>query len=248
MTKEEIINSIDTILKYNNIGLSTYEGAVHYGELTNHIPGVKYQSQICSQVMNELLENFPQRYSLIHPPYNEFSKYVRLNEPKIAIVNKNDDIIGFEEKMKVHKDDILHRAFSVFIFNDRNELLLQKRADNKYHSAGLWSNTCCSHLYENQNIKDAAKERLFVEMGIHCSLTFLKKFEYYATFENSLIENEIDYIFIGKSNENPNINKDEVSDFKWIDIEKLKQDIDLQPDLYSYWLIEIIKNQKKLSG
>jgi len=171
-----------------------------------------------------------------------------MNE-KIAIVNYDDNIIGFEEKMKVHKEGILHRAFSVFVFNDKNEVLLQKRADNKYHSAGLWSNTCCSHLCKNQNIDKAAKVRLLSEMGIQCSLLFLGKFEYSVTFENGLIENEIDYIFVGKTNEKPKINNEEVSDFKWIEIEKLKQEIDSHPYLYTFWLSEILtkfKLQEKL--
>lgn len=163
-----------------------------------------------------------------------------LDGDKIAIIDIKDDIIGYEDKMKVHEQGILHRAFSVFIFNDKNELLLQKRAANKYHSSSLWSNTCCSHLRFNEIMEEAASCRLKVEMGLNCNLKFIKKFSYKTSLSNNLIENEIDYIYFGWTNTNPIINTNEVSDYKWINVYELKETINLNPDRFTYWLTEII--------
>lgn len=160
---------------------------------------------------------------------------------KIAIVNNDDSIIGYEDKMKVHELGILHRAFSIFIFNDKNELLLQKRAANKYHSSSLWSNTCCSHLRIDEIMENAVNCRLKVEMGLNCNLKFIKKFSYKTRLSNNLIENEIDYIYFGWTNMNPIINTNEVSDYKWINIFKLKEAININPDNFTYWLTEIVQ-------
>jgi isopentenyl-diphosphate delta-isomerase len=161
---------------------------------------------------------------------------------KIAIVTNDDFIIGYEDKIKVHELGILHRAFSIFIFNDKNELLLQKRAANKYHSSSLWSNTCCSHLRFDEIMENAAHCRLKVEMGLNCNLKFIKKFSYKTSLINNLIENEIDYLYIGYTNTNPIINTNEVSDYKWIDLCQLKEEIKLTPFIYTYWLKEIVKS------
>ena len=166
---------------------------------------------------------------------------------KIAIVNNDDFIIGYEDKMKVHELGILHRAFSVFIFNDKNELLLQKRAANKYHSSSLWSNTCCSHLRLNERMEAAAILRLYIEMGIKCDLKFIKKFSYSIVLENNLIENEIDYIYFGWTNKNPNINPNEVSDYKWINVNELIDEIKFDHSKFTYWLKRIALNENVLT-
>ena len=159
---------------------------------------------------------------------------------KIAIVNTDDSVIGYEDKMKVHELGILHRAFSIFIFDEKNELLLQKRASNKYHSSTLWSNTCCSHLRFDEIMEKAANCRLEVEMGLYCNLKFIKKFSYKTILSNNLIENEIDYIYFGWTNANPTINSNEVSDYKWMNMRELKNELQKQPDKYTYWLNEIV--------
>lgn len=160
---------------------------------------------------------------------------------KIAVVDSDDCIIGYEDKMKVHEQGILHRAFSIFIFNDKSELLLQKRAVDKYHSSSLWSNTCCSHLKYGEVMEKAAKLRLELEMGLSCNLVFVRKFSYLANLKNNLIENEIDYIYFGRSNSNPIINTDEVSDYKWVGLSELCEEINTNPERFTYWLAEIIR-------
>lgn len=159
---------------------------------------------------------------------------------KIALVNEFDEIIGYEDKLKVHKLGLLHRAFSIFIFNDKNQLLLQKRAKTKYHSGSLWTNTCCSHMIENMHFEKYIHERLKYEMGFDTNLNFLFKFNYKIQLENYLFENEIDHVFTGIYCENPIINPIEADDFKWIDYYYLKKDIIKNPHQYTYWLKEAL--------
>ncbi len=154
----------------------------------------------------------------------------------VILVDVNDTEIGVEEKITVHKKGKLHRAFSIFIFNSNKELLLQKRSMKKYHSAGLWSNTCCSHPQPNSNLKKEAEQRLKQEMGINCKLKKSFSFTYKIKFENGLIENEFDHVFIGEFNGEPKPNKDEVCDWKWISLYELKKDIKKNPQNYTYWL------------
>jgi len=158
----------------------------------------------------------------------------------IILVDENDNQIGIEEKITTHKNGKLHRAFSIFVFNNKNELLLQKRSNEKYHSPGLWSNTCCSHPQPNKNLIEEAEQRLKQEMGISCKLEKKFSFTYKIKFENNLTENEYDHVFIGEFNENPKPNKKEVSDWKWISLPKLKKDISINKEKYTYWLKEII--------
>lgn len=153
----------------------------------------------------------------------------------VILVDEQDNEIGVMEKLKAHEQGKLHRAFSVFIFNDNNELLLQQRALNKYHSGGLWTNTCCSHPSPNETIKDAANRRLYEEMGMSCDLKIISNFIYKTDFENGLIEHELDYILIGNSNANPQINKTEVETFKWLPISEIQNDIILNPNQYTIW-------------
>ena len=153
----------------------------------------------------------------------------------VILVDEQDNDIGVMEKMKAHQDGLLHRAFSVFIFNDQDELLLQQRAISKYHSGGLWTNTCCSHPRPNEPIKDAANRRLFEEMGMSCDLKIKTSFIYKTPFDNGLTEHELDYVLIGKTNENPQVNKEEVESYKWMLVKDIKKDISDNPDHYTSW-------------
>ena len=154
----------------------------------------------------------------------------------VVLVDETDQQVGVKEKIQAHKDGNLHRAYSVFIFNSKNELLLQKRSNKKYHSAGKWTNTCCSHPFPGQDLKTAATERLKNEMGIYCELEEKFSFKYKAKLENGLIEHEYDHVFFGYCNQNPSPNPDEVSEWKWISIENLKQDLTDNPEKYTPWL------------
>jgi len=156
-------------------------------------------------------------------------------EQKVILVDKNDKEIGIEEKIKAHQEGKLHRAFSVAVFNSESKLLLQKRAEGKYHSGGLWTNTCCSHPAPGEGTEEAAHRRLKEEMGFDCPLREAFSFIYKHKFDNGLTEYEFDHIFIGTFDHAPAPNPKEVSDWKWIDPEKLKQDIQKKPDQYTYW-------------
>jgi len=154
----------------------------------------------------------------------------------VIIVDKDDRIICNEEKIKAHKEGMLHRAFSIFIFNSKKELLLQKRGLKKYHSGGKWSNTCCSHPEQEENIKEQAEERLKKEMGISTELKEIFSFVYKTKVDNNLTEHEYDHVFLGYYNNDPKPDKNEVDNWKWMDIEKLEQDIKNNPDKYTPWL------------
>lgn len=155
---------------------------------------------------------------------------------QLILVDENDGQIGEMEKMAVHERGALHRAFSVFVFNSKNQLLLQKRALDKYHCGGLWTNTCCSHPVVGEENTLAACKRLYEEMGIICKLEYKFSFKYYASFENGLIEHEIDHVFFGATNELPILNPAEAADYKYLTLEQLKADIDENPSFYTPWL------------
>ena len=154
---------------------------------------------------------------------------------KVILVDENDNQVGVMPKLEAHQKGLLHRAFSIFIFNSKYELLLQKRASSKYHSGGLWTNTCCSHPREGEDILDAANRRLIEEMGIETSLRKVHEFIYKAELDNDLTEYEFDHVFYGVYNEEPIINKDEADDFKWIDMDSLNEDIKTNGDNYTIW-------------
>jgi len=156
-------------------------------------------------------------------------------EENVIIVDKNDNQIGLMPKLDAHKKGILHRAFSVFVLNNNNEIMLQKRAYNKYHSGGLWTNTCCSHQREGENSIEAGKRRLLEEMGFETELKIITSFIYKVEFENGLTEHELDYLLIGKFFKSPVINKQEVADWKWMKIELIADDIKLNPNNYTSW-------------
>lgn len=160
---------------------------------------------------------------------------------EVILVNSNDEEIGSMEKLEAHQKGILHRAFSVFIFNDRYELLLQKRALDKYHSGGLWTNTCCSHPSPGDGLLAAAKRRLIEEMGIRAPLEIISSFIYKAAFENGLIEHEFDHILIGRYNDEVEINPMEVMDYKWISITDLNKEVSRHPDEFTIWFLKIYK-------
>ncbi|WP_026888935.1 isopentenyl-diphosphate Delta-isomerase [Clostridium beijerinckii] len=153
----------------------------------------------------------------------------------IIAVNESDNEIGSIEKMEAHRKGTLHRAFSILVFNSKNQLLLQKRNVKKYHSPGLWTNTCCSHPKYGESLNDAIHRRLREEMGFTCELEEVFSFIYKVKLENDLFENEYDHVFIGKYDGEVIVNKDEVDDFKWGDINEIKKDIVEKPELYTYW-------------
>ena len=156
-------------------------------------------------------------------------------EENVILVDKNDTQIGLMSKLDAHKKGILHRAFSVFVLNNNNEIMLQKRAYNKYHSGGLWTNTCCSHQREGENSIEAGKRRLLEEMGFETELKIITSFIFKVEFENGLTEHELDYLLIGKYLKSPVINKQEVADWKWMKVELIADDIKLNPNNYTSW-------------
>lgn len=154
---------------------------------------------------------------------------------EVVLVNEKDESIGRMEKIEAHEKGLLHRAISVFIFNEKGEMLLQKRALHKYHSAGLWTNTCCSHPRPGEDSKMAAERRLFEEMGINTSLIHKGQFIYKTEFSNGLTEFELDHVFTGIYNENPELNPEEAADFCWKSIPDIKIDIGTFPNSYTSW-------------
>mgnify|MGYP003476749980 CR=1 FL=1 len=161
---------------------------------------------------------------------------------KIILVDEFDNEIGTMEKMEAHRKGVLHRAFSVLLFNSQGELLLQKRAKNKYHSGGLWTNTCCSHPLPQESIEDAASRRLKQEMGIDLRPTFAFKFIYKTHLDQSLIEHEYDHVYTGVYDGIPVINMDEVEEWKFMDLNSLRKDIKQFPESYTSWFKIIINH------
>jgi len=154
---------------------------------------------------------------------------------EVVLVNEKDEVIGTMEKIEAHQKALLHRAFSVFVINKNNELMIQRRALTKYHSPGLWTNTCCSHPRINESYGDAAHRRMHEEMGFDCDLKEEFSFIYKAEFDNGLTEHELDHVFVGYSEKEPVINPEEVDSWKWINIDELKADIIANPDNYTAW-------------
>lgn len=162
----------------------------------------------------------------------------------IILVDKDDRPVGVEEKLKAHAEGKLHRAFSVLLFNNKKELLLQQRALSKYHSAGLWTNCCCSHQKPNEDnltaIKRRLKEELFIPLEQPIQLEKLGDFIYFAEFENGLTEHEFDHVYIGYYPHTPGINPDEAMDYRWSSVESIKKEIEKDSNLFSFWFKEII--------
>ena len=153
----------------------------------------------------------------------------------VILVSPEDNPVGYMEKIEAHQKGLLHRAISVFIFNERKEMLIQRRALSKYHTPGIWSNTACSHPRKNETVMEAADRRLFEEMGMKTTLKYGFKFLYKAEFSNGLIEHELDHVFFGYSSEKPSLNNSEVCDYKYLDQGSLEKMILQQPEVFSPW-------------
>jgi isopentenyl-diphosphate delta-isomerase len=156
---------------------------------------------------------------------------------KVVLVDINDNQIGLMEKMEAHEKAMLHRAFSVFVFNNKGEMLLQKRAITKYHCGGMWANTCCSHPRENETNMDAAIRRLKEEMGIVTPLSEIFNFTYKAKLDKNLTEHEFDHVFVGYYDGEVLLNKDEVEDYYFGTIDEINKQIELNPTNYTPWFL-----------
>lgn len=157
-------------------------------------------------------------------------------EDRVIIVDRHDCEVGFAGKMATHRRGDLHRAISIFIFDSSGQLMLQRRALTKYHSGGLWSNTCCSHPRPGEATSVAARRRLQEEMGIECELEEVFSFVYHADLGNGLIEYEFDHVFFGQYDGGPTLNPHEADDWKWTPLAELTTDVHKRPEAYSYWL------------
>lgn len=158
-----------------------------------------------------------------------------MTEENVILVNEQDEPIGLMPKMEAHEKAVLHRAFSVFIMNNKKEIMLQQRAHHKYHSPLLWTNTCCSHQRTGETNLEAGNRRLFEEMGITTELKELFHFIYKAPFDNGLTEHELDHVMVGYYNNEPRINREEVENWKWMKIEAIKADMVTNPEIYTIW-------------
>ena len=164
---------------------------------------------------------------------------------KVILVDEQDNILGEMEKMEAHEKGLLHRAFSVFVFNNSNQLLLQRRALNKYHSGGLWTNTCCSHPRKGEKLIDAGMRRLQEEMGFTTNLKEQFSFIYYAKLDKGLMEHELYHVLFGRFNELTAFNTEEVMDAKFVELEELEENIIANPQLYTEWFKIIFERSRK---
>jgi isopentenyl-diphosphate Delta-isomerase len=164
------------------------------------------------------------------------------NSQLIALVDQSDNIIGYDDKIKVHVEGTLHRAFSVFIFNNSGQMLIHQRALHKYHSPGLWTNACCSHLLQGFDMETCVHKRMMDEIGFDCPVTFRFKFTYKAEFDNGLTEHETDHVYSGIWNGNPLFNPEEVAQTKWVSHDWLLNDVKQNPQDYTYWFKYILEH------
>jgi isopentenyl-diphosphate delta-isomerase len=165
----------------------------------------------------------------------------------VVLVDSQDNELGKMEKLEAHEKGLLHRAFSIFLFNSKGEMLIQQRALSKYHSPGLWTNACCSHPAPNESIIQAGNRRLKEELGLSTELVDAFNFEYRETFENNLTEHELDHVLVGYSEENPILNKEEAKDYRWINWANLLEEINLNPEDFTIWFkIILTKHIEKL--
>lgn len=153
----------------------------------------------------------------------------------VVLVNEKDEAIGTMEKMEAHQKGLLHRAFSIFIFNSKQELLLQKRASGKYHSGGLWTNTCCSHPRPHEPLILAAERRLKEEMGLQCDLNKAFSFVYKVSFDGGLTEYELDHVLTGITDDEPVLNVSEASEWRYISISDLEKELENNPEDFTFW-------------
>lgn len=154
---------------------------------------------------------------------------------EVILVDSDDNVLGTMEKMEAHRKGVLHRAFSILIFNSAGELLLQKRSKEKYHSGGLWTNACCSHPTPNESMDESVRKRLQYEMGIELHPTFADTFRYKAPLDNELTEHELDHVYVGHFDGTPDVNPEEVEDWKFVDIEDLRKAVKNHPEEYTAW-------------
>lgn len=165
----------------------------------------------------------------------------------VVLVDESDTPVGTMEKLEAHQKGLLHRAFSILLFNSQGQLLLQKRAKEKYHSGGLWTNTCCSHPLPNETMEQATKRKLWQEMGIETNLAFAYKFIYKAALDKELTEHECDYVFTGQFDGSPILNLQEAEDWKFMEMADIKADIRTNPDQYTAWFKLIIQHSELAS-
>lgn len=163
-----------------------------------------------------------------------------MSQEKVILVNEKDEWLGLADKLEAHEKGLLHRAFSVFVLNNDNELLLQRRALDKYHSGGLWTNTCCSHPRDKESTTAAAHRRLVEEMGFDCHVEKIFTYTYKADMGNGLTEHEYDHIYSGRYDMPPRPNEKEVCDYKYISIEKLQEWIEREPAAFTQWFLMIL--------
>jgi len=154
---------------------------------------------------------------------------------QVILVDEQDNEIGSMEKIEAHEKALLHRAFSIFIFNEEGEMMLQQRALSKYHSPGLWTNTCCSHPRPGESLEEATGRRIVEEMGFSCEMKEVFDFIYEAPFDDGLTEHELDHVFVGMYNEDPEINAEEVAGWMWIDVDELLSEVKENPENYTVW-------------
>jgi isopentenyl-diphosphate delta-isomerase len=159
----------------------------------------------------------------------------------VVLVDEKDNPLGVMEKIEAHRQARLHRAISVFLFNQKGEWIIQKRALDKYHSRGLWTNACCTHPYPGESEIEAAKRRLMEEMGISCELKEIFNFVYKEKLDDNLTEFELDHVFIGITDEHPVINTNEVLEWKKISYEELSRDLYSNSADYTFWFKEIFE-------
>ena len=165
---------------------------------------------------------------------------------ELILVNAEDEEIGYGEKAYVHEKGLLHRAFSVFIVND-GKMLIQKRNRNKYHSGGLWTNACCSHPRKGESLKEAVHRRLEEELGIDCDVEELFDFMYRTVFAENLYEYEFDHVFLADYSGSIELNREEASEIKWIDLQELKEDIVRRPEKYTSWFLIAVNKVIKVA-
>jgi isopentenyl-diphosphate Delta-isomerase len=158
-----------------------------------------------------------------------------MNEQEVVLVNERDEAIGTMKKMEAHEKGLLHRAFSVFIFDSKGRMLLQQRAAGKYHGAHLWTNACCSHPFPGEDVYKAAERRLREELGFEASLSEVFSFTYKAEVENNLVEHEFDHVFAGQYEGNIKPDPHEVSDFVYLDMSEIKTQIETEPLKFTSW-------------
>jgi len=170
---------------------------------------------------------------------------MKLTEDQLILVDENDTEVGVMGKLETHQKGVLHRAFSIIAKNSKNEIMLQKRALTKYHSGGLWTNTCCGHPRVGEDIFVATNRRLGEEMGFGCFLKEVLQFTYKAKLDNELTEHEFLHVFVGEYNQQPVLNPEEASDFKWMSFSDIESDIEKNGDKYTFWFKILVKKIKK---